>query len=87
MADNHAVLKCPLCEGHGEVTGARLREFVRKPELEGEVEGCLARASDPGDKHSQLVEVTAGSSEARDFQQDVHPWNPQLPMWRRSPKE
>jgi hypothetical protein len=31
----------------------------------------------------QAVGVGAGA----DFQKQVHSWNPQLPIWRRSPKE
>jgi uncharacterized protein YfbU (UPF0304 family) len=31
--------------------------------------------------------VAAAVRERRDFQKDVHNWNPQVPMWNRSPKE
>jgi hypothetical protein len=31
--------------------------------------------------------VAATVREKRDFQKDVHNWNPQVPMWNRSPKE
>jgi hypothetical protein len=31
---------------------------------------------------------TVGATQAgRDFQKDVHSWNPCVPMWKRSPKE
>jgi hypothetical protein len=29
----------------------------------------------------------AGSSDPRNFEKEVHTWNPTLPMWRRSNKE
>jgi hypothetical protein len=32
-------------------------------------------------------EVTAIAGAQSDFQKEVHSWNPQMPMWRRSPKE
>ena len=32
--------------------------------------------------------ASVGATQAgRDFQKDVHSWNPCVPMWRRSPKE
>jgi hypothetical protein len=34
----------------------------------------------------ELASVGATQS-GRDFQKDVHGWNPCVPMWRRSPKE
>jgi hypothetical protein len=33
-----------------------------------------------------LAAVGATQS-GRDFQKDVHSWNPCVPMWKRSPKE
>jgi hypothetical protein len=34
-----------------------------------------------------LAEVGVNGSGERDFQKEAHSWNPQLPIWRRSPKE
>jgi hypothetical protein len=32
--------------------------------------------------------TTVGATQVgRDFQKEVHTWNPCVPMWRRSPKE
>lgn len=84
MADNHDPLKCPLCEGHGEIRRARLLELVEQREIQPRIEAYLENddAAEP-----ELVEAAIGAPARRNFQEDVHSWNPQLPMWRRSPKE
>jgi len=85
MRENHNLLKCPLCEGQGKVRGKDLLEFFSDPELKARIEAFLAQfvAQVPEDKEL----VGAGAQKERNFQKDVHCWNPQLPMWRRSPKE
>jgi hypothetical protein len=87
MADNHDQLKCPLCEGHGEIRLARLLELVENREIMSLIDSCLAKACDSTEEQSELLGAALGSSTGRNFQKDVHSWNPQLPMWRRSPKE
>ena len=87
MVDNHDLLKCPLCEGHGEVRRSHLLECVQNRTLENSLEGSPTRADDPTEDRSEMEEVGAGNRGQRDFQKDVHSWNPQLSMWRRSPKE
>lgn len=48
-----------------------------------------ARIVDP--ESAQITEsseaANAESSEPRNFEKEVHTWNPTLPMWRRSNKE
>ena len=87
MVDNHDLLKCPLCEGHGEVRRARLLECVRNQSFVNSLEDYLSDPSEPIADPAELQEVGAGSRAPRDFQKDVHSWNPQLSIWRRSPKE
>lgn len=84
MAENHDLLKCPLCQGHGELHRSEVIEQLAKGELQPRIEACLAEIVQP-EGHAELAAVPASGS--RDFQKDVHSWNPQLPMWRRSPKE
>ena len=84
MTEHRDRLKCPLCEGHGEVRHSQLIEFLSDPELKSKIDAYLAVVAPP-DQVPELVCATPG--EARNFQKDVHSWNPQLPMWRRSPKE
>ena len=85
MAENHDLLKCPLCEGHGEVRRSRLIERLTDHELKSKIDAYLVEIIRPED-HADLATVSAANG-ARDFQKDVHTWNPQLPMWRRSSKE
>jgi hypothetical protein len=83
MTDHRDRLKCPLCEGHGKVRRSQLIEFFSDPELKDKVESYLSMAVPP--ERPELV--TAAALPKRDFQKDVHNWNPQVPMWTRSPKE
>lgn len=79
MSDNR-VVKCPLCEGHGELGQsemlARLDDRNLAEKLGQYREGIAEQAA-----------ALTGARTERNFQRDVHNWNPQLPMWRRSPKE
>lgn len=84
MAENHDLLKCPLCQGHGELLRSELTEQLANGDLQPNIEAYLAEGERAQD-NDELASVAAPSS--RDFQKDVHCWNPQLPMWRRSPKE
>ena len=56
-----------------------MAERFTNPELRKRLDARIAEILDS-------VAVSAGSR-ARNFQKDVHQWNPQLPIWRRSPKE
>ena len=88
MADNHELLKCPLCEGHGEVRVREVLQLLRDQTLEDKITRGLSESRTKECEPNPEPELaTAARSEQRDFQADVHSWNPQLPMWRRSPKE
>ena len=87
MADNHDLLKCPLCEGHGKISRSHLLELVERHAIQRKINSCLASVCDSDNKEPDLVGRAVGNPERRNFQEDVHSWNPQLPMWRRSPKE
>jgi hypothetical protein len=84
MSDHRDRVRCPLCEGHGEVRRSQLTEFFSDPEFKSKVDGYLAIVAAPAEKPEL---VAAAVREKRDFQKDVHHWNPQVPMWNRSPKE
>jgi len=83
MAHNHDLLKCPLCQGHGELHREEVIEQLSNGELKPRIDACLAEIVRP----EVPADFATASSGSRDFQKDVHSWNPQLPMWRRSPKE
>lgn len=85
MTESHDLLKCPLCEGHGEVRRSKLIECLNDRDLKARIDAYLAEIMRRED-HADLATVAA-ADKPRNFQKDVHGWNPQLPMWRRSAKE
>lgn len=82
MAKNH-MLTCPLCQGHSQVNRSELIELLTDLNLRKKLEQYLSELVHEGEP----AEVGAQQSQVRDFQKEVHSWNPQLPIWRRSPKE
>jgi hypothetical protein len=85
MTEYHDRLQCPLCEGQGEVHRSRLIDFASDPDLKTKIDACLASVPPPADETTELVGVPG--QEPRDFQKEVHSWNPRVLTWRRSPKE
>ena len=81
---NDDVVKCPLCGGFTHIEKAEVLEALRNPRLREQIEKYIAELL-----QSPVEELsTVASAQARrDFQKDVHNWNPCVPMWRRSPKE
>jgi len=80
---NDDVVKCPLCNGFTHIEKPELRAALKNPRVREQVEQYIAKLlQTPVD---ELAPV--GATEGRDFQKDVHNWNPSVPMWRRSPKE
>ncbi len=79
MAEGSKV-RCPLCEGQGELLRSEIAEKFTNQELRKRLDTRIAEI---------LEDSTAALAvpKARDFQKEVHTWNPTLPMWRRSPKE
>jgi hypothetical protein len=85
MTDQRARLQCPLCEGQGQVRRTRLAEFFSDPELNSKIDAYLTE--DAGQTKDEPQMIAVSGPPPRDFQREVHGWNPALPMWRRSPKE
>ena len=82
--ENHDPVKCPLCQGHGELLRSEVIKQLTNGELKPWIDAYRAEIA----QLEPLTELaTASASGSRDFQEDVHTWNPELPMWRRSPKE
>ena len=81
---NDDVVKCPLCGGFTHVADRELRDALQNTGIREQIEKYIAELlKSPVD---ELATVGATQS-SRDFQKDVHTWNPCVPMWRRSPKE
>ena len=84
MNENRDRQKCPVCQGQGEIRRSQLISFFSDPQLRNKIDAYLGDVRQ-GEETAELV--AAPVQEPRDFEKDVHGWNPQLPMWRRSAKE
>jgi hypothetical protein len=73
-------VKCPLCEGQGELLRSEIAEKFTNQELRQRLDARIAEILEDNT-------LACAAPKARDFQKEVHTWNPTLPMWRRSPKE
>jgi hypothetical protein len=81
---NDDVVKCPLCGGFTHIEKPDLLAALKHPRVREQVESYVAELlKSPLDDLSPVSATQSG----RDFQKDVHKWNPCVPMWRRSPKE
>jgi hypothetical protein len=81
---NDDVVKCPLCGGFTHIENPALLEALHNPGLREQIEKFITELlKSPVEELSSVAAAQAG----RDFQKDVHSWNPCVPMWRRSPKE
>jgi hypothetical protein len=81
MSEQDFKVPCPFCDGHGELTRSEITEKLSPAELR-KLGDQLAEIL----KNAERAAVGAGSK-GRDFETEVHSWNPQVAMWRRSPKE
>ena len=81
---NDDVVKCPLCGGFTHIEQPGLLAALKEPRIREQVEKYIVELlKTPVDELSPVGAVQSG----RDFQKEVHSWNPCVPMWRRSPKE
>jgi hypothetical protein len=80
---NDDVVKCPLCGGFTHIERPDLLAALKEPRIREQLEKYITELL-----KSPVEELSGvGASQAgRDFQKDVHSWNPCVPMWRR-PKE
>jgi hypothetical protein len=82
---NDNLVKCPLCDGFTRVDKPELLAALNDSKIRQQIENYLAELlRRPA---TELASVYAGKSEGRNFNKDVHNWNPNIPVWRRSPKE
>lgn len=81
---NDDVVKCPLCGGFTHIENPDLLEALKNTRLREQIENYITELLKlPVEDWASVGATPAG----RDFQKDVHNWNPCVPMWRRSPKE
>jgi hypothetical protein len=73
------LLKCPLLQGLDAMHRAELLGLLNDSNLREKLETCLSQ---------HKGESTAVCAlEERNFERDVHSWNPQKLVFSRSPKE
>jgi hypothetical protein len=79
------LLKCPLLQGLDAMHRAELLGLVNDSSLREKLEKCLTQHLEAEAKES--VPVCAEEPGPRDFEKEVHSWNPQRLVFSRSPKE
>jgi hypothetical protein len=82
---NDDLVKCPLCGGFTHIEKPELLVALHDLTIRRQIESYVAELlqSPP----CETVGVVAGPAQGRDFNKEVHNWNPNVPVWRRSPKE
>jgi serine/threonine protein phosphatase PrpC len=84
---NNDVFNCPFCDGHGQLRRSEILDRMASGGLGEKIERQFADIAKSGDEQKELTGMPASGSKALDFQREVHSWNPQQPLWRRSQKE
>ena len=86
---NDDVVECPLCGGFTHIENPALLKALHTPALREQIENFIVELLKSPVEDLSSVAATPGARDfqRRDFQKDVHGWNPSVPMWRRSPKE
>ena len=80
---NEDLFRCPLLQGLDAMHRAELLGLINDSNLRERLETCLAQLK-AADVPSTGPEK---KSEPTSFEKKVHEWNPQEPIWTRSPKE
>ena len=76
------LVKCPLCEGRGELPEQELFDRLNEKDFGRKVSTYLHNFVEPEVDAAASVEQPAG-----EFQKEVAAWNCTHFLWRRSPKE
>ncbi|MBZ5663162.1 MAG: hypothetical protein LAO30_01025 [Acidobacteriia bacterium] len=82
---NDVLVKCPVCGVFTRIEKPELLAALNDPKICQQIENYVAGLlpSPP----AELASVATSRAEVRNFDKDVHSWNPAVPMWQRSPKE
>ncbi|MBZ5570029.1 MAG: hypothetical protein LAN64_19565 [Acidobacteriia bacterium] len=78
------LLKCPLCEGRGELPKQDLLERLNERDLGHKLASYVENFIVADEK---AAEPGAADASQRDFKDHVNVWNCTHFLWRRSPKE
>ena len=82
---NDDLVKCPLCCGFTHIQQPELVATLNNASVRAKIEKLVAEFLQSSTE--DLVGAGVGKPLVRDFQKEIHKWNPGLPMWQRSPKE
>ena len=80
---NDDLVKCPVCGGFTHIDKPELRAALKDPKIRQRVENYVTELL----RFPSVELVATGRSHGREFNREVHNWNPNIPVWRRSPKE
>ena len=83
---NDDLVKCPLCGGFTHVGKPELVSALNDPKIRQQIQSFVADLLRSGTGDLAGV-ATVNNQQSQDFDKDVHKWNPNVPVWRRSPKE
>jgi hypothetical protein len=82
---NDDLVKCPLCGGFTHVNKPEVVAALNDPKSRQRIESFVTELFNVGTREPARVGVA--KEQSKDFNKDVHQWNPNVPVWRRSPKE
>ncbi len=78
------LLKCPLCEGRGELPEQDLFDRLAEKDLGRKLSSYVGNVIEADEKEHEVEAAHRGDPE---FQRHVDVWNCTHFLWRRSPKE
>ncbi len=81
------LLRCPLLQSLDALHRAELLWMLNDSNLRENLEKCLAEHARAAAKPTRLPTSDLDRPQMRNFEREVHSWDPDLPMWRRSAKE
>ncbi len=81
------LLKCPLCEGRGELPQKEMLDRLKETDLGHKLASYVENFIVADEKAAEPAEPEAAHAAQPDFKQHVDVWNCTHFLWRRSPKE
>ena len=82
---NDDLVKCPVCGGFTHIDKPELLAALNDPKIRQQIGNYVAELL--RFSSGELANVATGQPQSQDHSRDVHNWNPNMPIWRRSPKE